>query len=145
MTQQSSSNLSCPDNELGSEPFRPRLGDLARDIAREGQIGVVVALPGEGRRTYHLRPPGGGTEWSAAADGTTLAPVPAKITHVTPESRELAYDQRAQQGALSVRIHYEDGGTTETLFILTTDQLHLYGSQFTRFHKRHDKNAGGSS
>ncbi|WP_434594268.1 hypothetical protein [Streptomyces sp. A5-4] len=70
--------ISLQGAELGTAaPFYPRLGDLARDTAHGDEIGVVVALPGEGRRTYLLRPPGGGAEWSAPTDGT-LRPVPAQ-------------------------------------------------------------------
>lgn len=139
MTRRAIPHLPSQGAELGTAaPFYPRLGDLARDSAQEGRIGVVVALPGEGRRTYHLRPPGGGDLWSAPADGTTLRPVPAQVTHVTPQKRDVVYDHRAQQGALRVEVHYEDGGTTETLLVLTPDQLELYALQIGRIIEQRD-------
>ncbi|WP_240351528.1 hypothetical protein [Streptomyces olivoreticuli] len=117
---------------LAAAPFFPQLGDLAHDTARDGRIGVVVALPGQGAATYHLRPPGGGAEWSAPADGTTLRPVPAQATHVTPMKRDAVYDHHAQQGTVPVQIHYEDGGTSEALLVLTPDQMELYHYQVGR-------------
>ncbi len=124
-------------------PFFPRLGDLARDTAREGAIGVIVALPGVGAGTYHLRPPGGGDEWTAPADGTTLRPVPAQVTHVSALKRDVSYDHRAQQGGLPVLVHYEDGGTSESLLVLTPDQLELLGYQVGRILELRDKARGG--
>ncbi|WP_162824231.1 hypothetical protein [Peterkaempfera bronchialis] len=50
-----------------------RLGDLAQDTTT-GVVGVVVDIPGEGVYSYHLRPPGGGKEWTAPRDGSTLLP-----------------------------------------------------------------------
>ncbi|MEU8824075.1 hypothetical protein [Streptomyces sp. NPDC048636] len=133
MTRRPAPHLPSQCAELGTAaPFYPNLGDLARDTVREGRIGVVVALPGEGRRTYHLCPPGGGDEWSAPADGTTLRPVPAQVTLVTPQKRDVVYDRRAQHGALPVQVHYEDGGTSESLLVLTPDQLELYAYQIGR-------------
>ncbi|WEV26751.1 hypothetical protein OYE22_17260 [Streptomyces sp. 71268] len=91
-------------------PFYPRLGDLARDTTRDGRIGVVVALPQSGTTTYHLRSARGGDEWSAPADGTTLEPVPAALTHVTAPPRDVVYDHRTEQGVMPVKVRYEDGG-----------------------------------
>ncbi|WP_327235131.1 hypothetical protein OG349_15320 [Streptomyces sp. NBC_01317] len=59
-----------------------------------------MTLPGVGAGTHHLRPPGGGDEWSAPADGTTLRPVPALATDVSPIQRDAVHDRRAEQGAL---------------------------------------------
>src|SRR5687768_11239523 len=100
MAGRATPHLPSQGAELGTAtPFYPRLGDLAHDTAHDGRIGVVVALPGTGAATYHPRPPGGGDEWSAPADGTTLRPVPAQVTHATPARRDVVYDHRAQQGA----------------------------------------------
>ncbi|MDH2389634.1 hypothetical protein QCN29_12685 [Streptomyces sp. HNM0663] len=130
MTGRATPHLPSQSAELGTAaPFYPRLGDLARDTARNGRIGVVVALPRTGTTTYHLRPPGGGDEWSAPADGTTLRPVPAQVTHITPAKRDVFYDHRAQQGAMPVVVHYEDGGTSEAVLVITPDQLELYACQ----------------
>lgn len=62
------------DPEHPSPRWTPRLGDLALDSAT-GNVGVVVDIPGDGGFAYHLRPPGGGGEWTASADGSTLRPV----------------------------------------------------------------------
>lgn len=134
MTRRPTPHLPSQGAELDSAaaPFRPRLGDLAQDAARNGRIGVVVALPGEGAATYHLRLPGGGNEWSAPADGTTLRPVVTQATHVTPLKREAVYDHRAGQGALPVQVHYEDGGTRETVLIVTCEEMEFYAYQVGR-------------
>lgn len=124
-------------------PFYPRLGDLARDTSRDGEIGVVVALPGEGRNTYHLCPPGGGNEWSAPNDGTTLGPVQPQVTHVTPLKRDVTYDARAQHGGLPITVHYEDGGTAESLLILDPSQLEVYHYQVARILSLRDKDLRG--
>lgn len=131
--QRSESQPVGAEAELHDTPaFLPRLGDLARDTSRGGRVGVVVTLPGQETTTYHLRSPGGGNEWSAPADGRTLRPVPARVTHVTLLKRDVVYDHRAQQGALAVEVHYEDGGTAESLLVLTPDQVELYHCQTER-------------
>lgn len=113
-------------------PFPPRLGDLTADAARGGRIGVVVALPGEGAATFHLRPLGRGVEWSAPADATTLRPVLAKVTHATLTGRDVVYDHRAKQGASPIVVHYEDGGTSEAALILTRPALEILYAQVGR-------------
>ncbi|GAA3237394.1 hypothetical protein [Streptomyces lavendulae] len=110
-------------------PYHPRLGDLATDTAKGGTIGVVVATPSDTSPSYHLRTPGGGEEWSAPADGTTLRPVPVRTTHVTPTQSDALYDHRAQQTALMVILHREDGGTEQSVLILTPGQVELYRAQ----------------
>lgn len=62
----------------------PQLGDLALDTAQDDRVGVIVGVPGEEGSnwlTYHLQPVGGGPEWSALADASTLQPVPSSATH----------------------------------------------------------------
>ncbi|MFD8156602.1 hypothetical protein [Streptomyces malaysiensis] len=146
MTGRATPHLPSQGAELGTAaPFYPRLGDLARDTARDGRIGVVVALPRTGTTTYHLRPPGGGDEWSAPVDGTTLQPVPAQVTHITPAKRDVVYDHRAQQGALPVIVHYEDGGTSEAVLVLTPGQLELYAYQVGRIIELREKARGGTA
>lgn len=113
-------------------PFHPRLGDLALDLAKGGKIGVVVALPSDTSVSYQLRPPGGGEDWRASKDGTTLRPVPVPATHVAPMQRDAVYDHRAQQAALPVTVHYEDGGVSESVLVLTPAQVELYSIQFTQ-------------
>ncbi|WP_229880216.1 hypothetical protein, partial [Streptomyces echinoruber] len=113
-------------------PFHPRLGDLALDLAKGGRIGVVVALPSDSSASYQLRPPSGGEDWRASSDGTTLRPVPARPTHATPMQRDAIYDHRAQQAALPVTVHYEDGGTCDTLLVLTPGQVELYYAQLAK-------------
>ncbi|MCN9241247.1 hypothetical protein NGF19_10675 [Streptomyces sp. RY43-2] len=109
--------------------FHPRLGDLALDLAKAGRIGVVVALPSDTSASYHLRSPGGGEDWRARSDGSTLRPVPVPVTHVTPLKRDAVYDHRAQQAAVPVTVHYEDGGACETTLVLTPGQVELYSVQ----------------
>lgn len=111
-------------------PFQPRLGDLALDLARGGRIGVVVVLPSDISASYQLRPVQGGDDWRARSDGSTLRPVPVPVTHVTPVKRDAVYDHRAQQAAVPVTVHYEDGSICETLLVLTAMQVDLYYMQF---------------
>jgi hypothetical protein len=52
-----------------------QLGDLVHD-SQGNRTGVIIALPGDhgpDALTYHLTNPGGGDEWSAPGDGSTLA------------------------------------------------------------------------
>lgn len=119
--------------ELGTTaPFFPQLGDLAADTARNGRVGVVVALPGEGAATYHLRPPGGGPAWSAPANASTLEPVPAKPTHATLLVTDAVYDPHAKQGSVAILVHHEDGGRSEAALILTPADLERLHAQTGR-------------
>ncbi|MFI6702402.1 hypothetical protein ACIBJC_26165 [Streptomyces sp. NPDC050509] len=52
--------------------------------------------------------------------------------------RDAVYDQRASQAALPVTVHYEDGGTCETLLVLTPAQVELYSLQFLRLIEARD-------
>ncbi|MFI9626887.1 hypothetical protein [Streptomyces sp. NPDC052042] len=131
MAEQTSRQLSMRGAELTpGTPFLPRLGDLALDLAKGGKIGVVVALPSDISASYQLRPAGGGEDWRARSDGRTLRPVPVPVTHVTPMKRDAVYDHRAQQAAVPVTVHYEDGSVCETLLVLTALQVELYYMQF---------------
>ncbi|GAA2110862.1 hypothetical protein GCM10009759_52510 [Kitasatospora saccharophila] len=71
-------------------PWIPRLGDLAYDTAARA-VGVIVDVPGEGTYAYHLSPPAGGEEWTAARDAATLSP--SDTTAARPSERP------EQQGA----------------------------------------------
>ncbi|WP_434594266.1 hypothetical protein [Streptomyces sp. A5-4] len=53
--------------------------------------------------------------------------------------RDVAYDHRAQQGGLPVLVHYEDGGTSESLLVLTPDQLEWCSYQIGRILELRDK------
>ena len=140
MAEQTSKQLPTRGVELGAgSPFHPRLGDLALDLAKGGQIGIVVELPSDSAKSYHLRLPGGGGDWRARADGTTLRPVAVPITHVTPQRRDVVYDARAQQAAMPVTVHHEDGGTSESLLILTPAQVELYHMQLEQLIERREK------
>jgi hypothetical protein len=144
MAEQTSKQLPTRGVELGAgAPFHPRLGDLALDLAQGGQIGVVVDLPSDTAKSYHLRLPGGGGDWRARSDGTTLRPVAVPVTHVTPQQRDAMYDVRADQAGLPVTIHHEDGGTSESVLILTPAQLELYHLQFERLIERRAKARDG--
>ncbi|MEU6463493.1 hypothetical protein [Streptomyces sp. NPDC046976] len=101
MTEPNSKQHPLPSVGLGvGTAFRPRLGDLAIDLAKAGRTGVVVALPSDTSASYQLRPPGGGDDWRARSDGRTLRPVPVSVTHVTPLKRDPVYDHRARQAAV---------------------------------------------
>ncbi|MET8098841.1 hypothetical protein ABZV29_20495 [Streptomyces sp. NPDC005236] len=144
MSRRGTPHLPSQGGELGTAaPFYPRLGDLARDTSRGGEIGVVIALPADGRNTYHLCPAGGGDKWSAPNDGTTLRPVQPHVTHITPLKRDVTYDARAQHGGLPVTVHYDDGGTAESLLMLDPSQLELYHYQVGRILALRDKDRGG--
>ncbi|KAA0943011.1 hypothetical protein FGF04_00920 [Streptomyces apricus] len=51
------------------------------------------------------------------------------ITHATPVKRDVTYDHRAQQAALPIVLHHPDGGTEETILILTPGEVELYSIQ----------------
>ncbi|MEV0259232.1 hypothetical protein AB0H82_33890 [Streptomyces sp. NPDC050732] len=129
MTARPTPHLPTQGPGLGTAaPFHPRTGELAADRREGGRIGVVVALPGGGRTDYQLRAPAGGEEWAVPADGSALAPVPAKATCATlMEHLDAVYDVRAGQGSLRILIHFEDGTQTEAALILTpADMERLY-------------------
>ncbi|GAA3110809.1 hypothetical protein [Streptosporangium carneum] len=103
----------------------PQLGDLALDIARNNRIGVVVGIPGEEGSewlTYHLQAPGGGMEWSALADASTLRRLPSQISHATTNG-QMAYDREARHWTIEIRFHHDDGGSQDGFLILTEEQM----------------------
>lgn len=51
------------------------------------------------------------------------------ITHATPVKRDVTYDDRALQAALPIALHRPDGGTEETILILTPGEMELYAIQ----------------
>ncbi|QES21287.1 hypothetical protein [Streptomyces venezuelae] len=122
----------------------PRLGDLAADTAHSGRVGVVVTLPGEdSATTYHLRLPDGGPTWSAPADGSTLLPVPAQITHTTLlPSGGAVYDPRTHQGSVPVVFHFTDGSISEGALVLTSMELERLYAQIGRLLVSHEKATG---
>ncbi|MGD6762030.1 hypothetical protein ACOKM5_24155 [Streptomyces sp. BH097] len=143
MAEQTSKQQAPNRDELGAgTPYHPRLGDLALDLAHDGQIGVVVDLPSDTAASYHLRLPGGGGDWRARSDGTTLRPVTVPVTHVTPQQRDVVYDPRADQAALPVTVHHEDGGAFDAVLILTPGQVEQYHRQFEQLIERRDKARG---
>lgn len=140
MPEQTSKQLPTRGVELGAgAPIHPRLGDLALDLAKGGQVGVVVDLPSDNAKSYHLRLPGGGGDWRARADGATLRPLAVPVTHVTPQRRDVLYDARAQQAALPVTVHHEDGSTSESVLILTPAQVELYHLQLEQLISRRER------
>ncbi|MEV8055135.1 hypothetical protein AB0P37_01060 [Streptomyces antimycoticus] len=144
MAKQTSKQPAPRGAELSAgAPSRPRLGDLASDLAEKGRIGVVVAVPSATSASYHLRPPGGGREWSARSSGDTLHPVPVSVTHVSPLKRDVIYDHRAQQAALPVMVHHEDGGISESVLILTPGQVELYRVQLDHIIKKRHQGGEG--
>lgn len=145
MTGRRTPHLPSQGAELGAAaPFYPKLGDLAADVAKGGRVGVVVLLPREGANTYHLRPPGGGDQWSAPADGTTLRPVPAKVTHATLTTRDAVYDHRAHQGSLAIRVHHDDGSSSDSALILTPADMERLSSQTERILAERERSLEGS-
>lgn len=58
--------------------------------------------------------------------------VRAPVTHATPLKRDAIYDHRARQAALPLAIHRADGGTSDSVLVLTPDQVELYAIQFER-------------
>ncbi|MCX4725828.1 hypothetical protein [Streptomyces sp. NBC_01306] len=144
MAQRISKELTPHSIELDADaPYRPRLGDLVRDLAKGGQIGVVVDLPNNNSASYQLRLPGGAGDWRASSDRGTLLPVAVAITHVTPAKMgDAVYDHRAQQAALPITLHHEDGGTSESVLILTPSQVELYNMQFAQLIKRRESARG---
>ncbi|MEV6582380.1 hypothetical protein AB0M92_29935 [Streptomyces sp. NPDC051582] len=59
--------------------------------------------------------------------------------------RDAVYDQRAQQGALPVLVHDDDGGTAESLLVLTPDQVELYVIQFERLISQREQAQGNAA
>ncbi|WP_253916922.1 hypothetical protein [Streptomyces sp. MNP-20] len=126
-----------------ASPFLPRMGDLAADTGKGGGIGVIVALPGAESPGFRLRPPAGGEEWTAPADGTTLTPVPARPTHATlAEAPEPVYDRHADQASIPALIHFEDGTTVEAALILTPGEMERLYAQTGRLLGAHDARWG---
>ncbi|MFJ6696508.1 hypothetical protein ACIQM4_10595 [Streptomyces sp. NPDC091272] len=148
MTGRRSSHHPLPGAEPEAAPSSaPQLGDLVTDTARQGRVGVVVALPGEdSATTYHLRPPGGGSAWSAPADGRTLRPVPTQAAHATLlPGRDAVYNRRTGEGSVAVRLHFEDGSTREGSLVLASaelERLYVETSRLLSLHEKHARNGG---
>ncbi|MEU1016878.1 MULTISPECIES: hypothetical protein [unclassified Streptomyces] len=53
----------------------------------------------------------------------------ASVTYATPLKQDATYDHRAQQAALGIQLHHTDGRTTQSVLILTPDQVELYAIQ----------------
>lgn len=51
------------------------------------------------------------------------------ISHITIDQRDIAYDSRAQQAALSVTVHHRDGATEPSLLVMDPGQVELYAIQ----------------
>jgi hypothetical protein len=91
-----------PDRQPGTPRPRcwPQLGDLAIDTAHGDSTGVIVGVPGEEGSlwlTFHLQPPGGGEEWSAPADASTLQGIPD--TDALPRHEDHPADGRRAEPA----------------------------------------------
>ncbi|GAB2617294.1 hypothetical protein GCM10027168_57130 [Streptomyces capparidis] len=56
----------------------------------------------------------------------------ASVTHATPLKRDAMYDHRARQAALGITLHRADGRSTESVLVLTPDEVELYAAQFER-------------
>ncbi|OEV29057.1 hypothetical protein AN219_18655 [Streptomyces nanshensis] len=93
-------------------------------------MGVVVGLPGESAKSYHLRVPGGGGDWRAKGDGTTLRPVSVPVTHATPRDGVARYDEGAGTTTVPISVHHEDGATSDLSLVLTADEVARYHAQY---------------
>jgi hypothetical protein len=82
--------------------------------------------------TYQLQPPGGGQQWSAPADASTLRPAAAPVTHATLGEHPLEYDAQAHRWTTSLTLNHEDGSTQDTYLILTEDQAQHLADQIHR-------------
>ncbi|MEW9521297.1 hypothetical protein [Streptomyces tubercidicus] len=51
------------------------------------------------------------------------------ISHITIDQRDITYDSRAQQAALSVTVHHRDGATEPSLLVMDPGQVELYAIQ----------------
>ncbi|MFE6741603.1 hypothetical protein [Streptomyces tubercidicus] len=51
------------------------------------------------------------------------------ISHITIDQRDIVYDSRAQQAALSVTVHHRDGATEPSLLVMDPGQVELYAIQ----------------
>ncbi|MEU3986778.1 hypothetical protein AB0F24_00110 [Streptomyces platensis] len=54
------------------------------------------------------------------------------ISHITIDQRDIAYDTRAQQAALSVTVHHRDGATEPSLLVMDPGQVELYAIQLAQ-------------
>jgi hypothetical protein len=117
-------NASLPT--LHVVPWPPRLGDLVLDSGKDDLVGVVVGVPheeGSGWLSYHLQPPGGGTEWTAPADASTLHPVLSRVTHATVEDvTGLSYDWIGRRWSLPFIAHLADSTSVPSTLLLTAKQ-----------------------
>ncbi|MFM9368125.1 hypothetical protein [Streptomyces sp. Da 82-17] len=104
--------------DLSSGAYRPRLGDLALDEAAGHRVGVVIATPNETVKTFHLRTPGGGRDWRAKGDGSTLTPVHAPVSHATLSLGELRIDGVNGTTTFPITLHHVDGGTSDSFLII---------------------------
>lgn len=51
------------------------------------------------------------------------------ISYITIDQRDITYDSRAQQSALSVTIHHRDGVTEPSVLVMDPGQVELYAIQ----------------
>ncbi|MCB5908667.1 hypothetical protein [Streptomyces pinistramenti] len=54
----------------------------------------------------------------------------SSVTHVTPLKRDATYDHRAQEAELGIEVHHADSRSTQSVLVLTPDQVELYAIQF---------------
>ncbi|MFF3545930.1 hypothetical protein [Streptomyces platensis] len=67
------------------------------------------------------------------------------ISHITIDRRDIAYDSRAQQAALSVTVHHRDGSTEPSLLVMDPGQVELYAIQLDQgLAKRKSAQEGGA-
>ncbi|MGP4030096.1 NAD(P)-dependent oxidoreductase [Actinomadura sp. 3N407] len=109
----------------------PRLGDLVADSRRDGQVGVIVGVPGEEGAnwlTYRLRPPDNGEDWSAAADASTLLPVPSPVAYASLRDGPI-HHRPGRHWALTIRLHHQDGSEQESHLIIAEPQAWRLAAQ----------------
>jgi hypothetical protein len=128
------SSHDTPGGALDARPQRswPRLGDLALDTAQHGRVGVIVGVPGEEGSdwlTYHLQAPGGGAEWSAPPDASTLWQVPSRVTRATSANSGMVCDCDARYWTLEIQLCHDDGSSEDSCLIVTEDQARQLAAQ----------------
>ncbi|TSB20706.1 hypothetical protein [Streptomyces benahoarensis] len=63
-------------------------------------------------------------------ENTAVQGASASVTHVTPLKRDATYDHRAQEAVLGIQVHHTDGRSTQSMLVLSPDQVELYAIQF---------------
>ncbi|MEC4015075.1 hypothetical protein [Streptomyces sp. H27-D2] len=82
------------------------------------------------------------THKTATGEAAT-ATAASEVTHVSILRADLAYDHRAEQAALAVRLHLRSGGTQDTVLVMEPGQMEIYSMQLARAIDRREKSRSG--